>query len=101
MALRETESLGVAQLLVARKRQELDLRLLREQVQKGEATDGARRDRALQQMDEASRCSTAIALPHPTPATVIARFMRATQGRVAGVTQRSTPSAGMTAEGWG
>lgn len=55
MALRETESLGVAQLLVARKRQELDLKLQRELVQKGEATDGARLDRALRQMNEESQ----------------------------------------------
>lgn len=55
MALRETESLGVAQLLVARKRQELDLRLLREQVQKGEATTGANVDDALRRMEEESR----------------------------------------------
>lgn len=55
MALRETESLGVAQLLVARKRQELDLRLLREQVQNSEAASGAKLEDALRQMDEASQ----------------------------------------------
>lgn len=58
MALRETESLGVAQLLVARKRQELDLRLLREQVQKGEATTGANVDDALRRMDEESQAQS-------------------------------------------
>lgn len=55
MALRETESLGVAQLLVARKRQELDLRLLREQVQKGATSAGVHLDRALQQMTQESQ----------------------------------------------
>lgn len=55
MALRETESLGVAQLLVARKRQELDLRLLREQVQKGEAATGTTLDQTLREMDDESR----------------------------------------------
>lgn len=59
MALRETESLGVAQLLVARKRQELDLRLLREQVQKGEAATGANLDDALRRMDEESEARSA------------------------------------------
>lgn len=55
MAFRETESLGVAVALVAKKRQEMELRLLRERVLKGEAGNGARLDSALDHMDRQSR----------------------------------------------
>ncbi|MDP1732698.1 MAG: hypothetical protein Q8L54_16290 [Devosia sp.] len=55
MAVREAETLGVAQALVARKRQQLDLKLLREQVLKGEQPTGADVDGALKDMDARSR----------------------------------------------
>jgi hypothetical protein len=51
LAYGEADTLGVAQALVARKRQELDLRLLREQVQKDEATTGASIDKAIKDME--------------------------------------------------
>lgn len=54
MAFREAESLGVAQALVVKKRQELELRLLREQVQQGDAPARTGIDSALRRMDEAS-----------------------------------------------
>lgn len=58
MAIREAETLGLAQVLIARKRQELDLRLLREQVLKNEAATGANIDATLQDMDAESRAGT-------------------------------------------
>ena len=58
MAIREAESLGLAQVLVAKKRQELDLRLLREQVLQDEAATGANIENALKDMDAESRAST-------------------------------------------
>lgn len=54
MASRETDSLSVAQVLVAKKRQELELRLAREQVGKSEGTTGGTIDTALQQMQQQS-----------------------------------------------
>lgn len=54
MAFREAETLGLAQVLVAKKRQELNLRLQREQVAKGEAASGASIDRALEDMQQES-----------------------------------------------
>lgn len=55
MAVREAETLSVAQALIARKRQELDLRLQREQVSKRDGTAGANLDNALREMDERSK----------------------------------------------
>ncbi len=55
LAYNEAETLGLAQALVAKKRQELDLRLLREQVLKDEATTGADIDAALRDMEAQSR----------------------------------------------
>lgn len=60
MAIREAESLGLAQVLIARKRQELDLKLLREQVLKDEAATGADIDAALRDMDAESRASARV-----------------------------------------
>lgn len=54
MASRETESLSVAQVLVAKKRQEMELRLAREQVGKGEGTSGASIETTLQNMQQQS-----------------------------------------------
>lgn len=54
MAFREADTLGVAQLLIARKRQELELRMLREQVAGGEESAQTLLDTALQKMDEDS-----------------------------------------------
>jgi len=58
MAVREAETLGVAQVLIARKRQELELQLLREQVLKGEPT-GANIDNALADMEAQSKLRAA------------------------------------------
>ncbi|MHB1103038.1 MAG: hypothetical protein ACYC0C_09775 [Devosia sp.] len=55
MALREAQTLGVAQVLIARKRQELNLKLLREQVLQGEQPTGANVDNALRDMDARSK----------------------------------------------
>lgn len=55
MAYREAETLGVAQALIVKKRQELELRLLRERVMKGESASGASIDAALREMDGESR----------------------------------------------
>lgn len=55
MAIREAETLGIAQVLIARKRQELHLKLLREQVLKGESPNGADIDNALRGMDAESK----------------------------------------------
>jgi hypothetical protein len=73
MAVREAETLGVAQALIARKRQELDLRLQREQVLKGEAANGASLDNALRDMDEQSKQS----VRPPDPATGVVVDKRA------------------------
>lgn len=55
MAAREAETLGMVQVLIARKRQELELKLQREQVLKGEQSAGATLDQAMRSMDEESR----------------------------------------------
>lgn len=55
MAFREGETLGVAQALVVKKRQELELRMLRERVLKGAEASGAGIDAALTRMDQESR----------------------------------------------
>lgn len=55
MAFRETDSLGVAVALVAKKRQQMELRLQRERVQKGEGGNGADLDSALARMEQESR----------------------------------------------
>jgi hypothetical protein len=55
MAVREADTLSVAQALIARKRQELDLKLLREQVIKGEQPSGASIDNALKDMEAQSK----------------------------------------------
>lgn len=57
MASRETESLAVAQVLVAKKRQELELRIARQQVGKSEGTKGGTVDTALQQMQQQGELS--------------------------------------------
>jgi hypothetical protein len=54
MAFREAETLGMAQMLVARKRQELELRVARETVTQGTAAAGATIDQALKDMEERS-----------------------------------------------
>jgi hypothetical protein len=55
MAFREAETLGMAQVLIARKRQELELRVQRETVTKGTEATGATIDQALKDMEERSR----------------------------------------------
>jgi hypothetical protein len=55
MAYREAESMGVAMALVAKKRQDLELRLLRERVQQGDGAAGAALESTLNDMDAASR----------------------------------------------
>jgi hypothetical protein len=55
MAAREAETLGVAQLLIAKKRQELDLKLLREQVLEGQQPTGANIESALRDMEAESK----------------------------------------------
>jgi hypothetical protein len=55
MAFREADSLGVAQQLVVKKRQELEERLQRERIEKGEAASQASIDRALREMEAESR----------------------------------------------
>ena len=54
MAFREAESLGLAQMLVARKRQEFELKVARETVTQGTAPSGATVDQALKDMEERS-----------------------------------------------
>jgi len=54
MAFREAETLSVAQLLVVRKRQELELKVQRETVTKGPEAAGATLDHALKDMEERS-----------------------------------------------
>ena len=55
MAFREGDTLGLAQALVAKKRQELELRLQRERVLKGSESTNANLDSTLARMDEESR----------------------------------------------
>ena len=69
MAIREAETLGVAQALVAKKRQELELQLLREQVLKGEKPTGANVEDALKDMDARSRQGALP--PEPETGTVV------------------------------
>jgi hypothetical protein len=54
MAFREAETLGLAQALVAKKRQELELRQLRERVLQGASASGAGIDGALRRMESES-----------------------------------------------
>jgi len=54
MAFREAETLGMAQMLVARKRQELEIKMARETVTKGTEPTGAALDHALRDMEERS-----------------------------------------------
>jgi hypothetical protein len=58
MAYREAESLGVAQALIVKKRQDLELRLLRERVLEGTSASGASIDAALKRMEDESQRST-------------------------------------------
>lgn len=57
MAFREAETLGLAQVLVAKKRQELELRLLRERVLQGSGARNADIDAALQRMQSESEAA--------------------------------------------
>lgn len=54
MAIREAESLGLVQVLVAKKRQELELRLQRQKVIDASAAANASIDRTLDDMREQS-----------------------------------------------
>ncbi len=54
MAFREAETLGMAQMLIARKRQELEIKVARETVTKGPEAAGATIDHALKDMEERS-----------------------------------------------
>lgn len=54
MAFREAETLGLAQALVVKKRQELELRVLRERVLHGASATGAGVESALRRMEEGS-----------------------------------------------
>lgn len=58
MAFREAESMSVAQALVVKKRQEMELRLIRERVAQGADAKGAALDTALRNMDEGSEAQT-------------------------------------------
>lgn len=62
MASRETEYLSVAQVLVAKKRQEMELRIAMEHVGKTDAPHGATIETTLQNMQQESE------LNHPAPA---------------------------------
>ncbi len=55
MAFREADTLGLGQQLVVKKRQELEQRLQRERVEKGEAATQASIERNLQKMEAESR----------------------------------------------
>ena len=55
MAFREAPSLGVAQALVVKKRQDLELRMLRERVLKGTEASGSGLDAALRRMEDEHR----------------------------------------------
>lgn len=68
MAFREAETLGVAQVMVARKRQELEAKIARETVTKGPEAMGATIDHALQDMVEQSE-PLQRELPPPTDDT--------------------------------
>lgn len=63
MAFREAESLGVAVALVAKKRQDMELKLLREKVIRGDGAAGANLDTALQHMNDQSAAQTRILDP--------------------------------------
>ena len=63
MAFREAESLGVAIALVAKKRQEMELRVLREKVLKGDGAVGANLDNALNRMNDESAATTRVLDP--------------------------------------
>jgi hypothetical protein len=54
MAMRESESLGLAQVVIVKKRQELDLRLQRQRIAEGSATTRAGIEKALDDMQEES-----------------------------------------------
>jgi hypothetical protein len=54
MAFREADTLGLAQVLVAKKRADLEQRMLLQQVKEGAATDGADLERALTDMQQLS-----------------------------------------------
>jgi DNA-binding FadR family transcriptional regulator len=54
MAFREAETLGMAQMLVARKRQELELKVARQTVTQGTEAAGATIDQALKDMQDRS-----------------------------------------------
>ncbi|WP_055046522.1 hypothetical protein [Devosia sp. A16] len=54
MAFREADTLGVAQVLVAKKRTDLEHQLLLKQVNEGSATNGADLERALGDMQRRS-----------------------------------------------
>lgn len=55
MAFREAETFSMAQMLIAKKRQELLLRVQKETVTKGTEPSGAAIDKALKEMDERVR----------------------------------------------
>lgn len=54
MAFREADTLAVAQVLVAKKRADLEHQLLLKQVNQGGASTGADLDRQLRQMEQTS-----------------------------------------------
>ena len=65
MAFREAETLGLAQMLVAKKRQELEAKIARETVPQGPEATGATIDQALRDMEERSELMQR-ELPPPT-----------------------------------
>lgn len=69
MAVREAETLTMAQVLVAKKRQELEQRLLREQVLKGEQPSGASLEQSLREMQDESPRAT----PEPETGVLVDR----------------------------
>lgn len=54
MAFREADTLGVAQVLVAKKRADLEQQMLLKQVNEGSAANGADLERALADMEQRS-----------------------------------------------
>ena len=54
MAFREAETLGLAQALVVKKRQEMELRVLRERVLQGTSPSSASLDSTLRHMEDES-----------------------------------------------
>lgn len=54
MAFREADTLGVAQVLVAKKRADLEHQMLLKQINEGSATNGADLERALGDMERRS-----------------------------------------------